>query len=301
MPYENLNDSSFFRHYYFVRNSFVKMSNKVFLKVEPRAMVSNLKENLLQTFQRSVRDLGSMEDAESQEQFRGLFNGKIIKARYTSWNQYYKIVDVCFDKKLNSHAIEFNGNRYSFLRTFMSKYPFLKNEVTDETQLVIKAMPLKSRFDKRKYDSQYHKITAETNNEDYVMKDFTNYFVCDSNSQDTTEWVIPELFHLLEDIYLAPSQYRFKERPPIFYDVNKHSLVYYVAAKFVDNFIISETVHKFLMNWRIIVNKSPESLYLQLFDKRVFQNDMKMFSPKAAESVERDLNLRYRFYIFKSK
>jgi len=60
MPYENLNDNEFFRHYYFVRNSFVKMSNKVFLKVEPLSMVSNLKENLLQTFRRHFGDTESL-------------------------------------------------------------------------------------------------------------------------------------------------------------------------------------------------------------------------------------------------
>ena len=46
MPYENLNDEDFFRHYYLVKNSFVKLMNKIYLKISPTCMVTNLKENL---------------------------------------------------------------------------------------------------------------------------------------------------------------------------------------------------------------------------------------------------------------
>jgi len=66
--------------------------------------------------------------------------------------------------------------------------------IDDEEQFIVKATPLKSRFDKRRYDSQYHKITASSNNEEYALTDFTNHFLVDDSSNE--EWIIPELFHL---------------------------------------------------------------------------------------------------------
>ena len=94
MPYDCETDPEFFKHYYFVRNSFVAMNKRLYLKIEPEIFVTAGAENLLQTLQRNFgASLG--EESSANGEIRASFVGKIVKAKYSSWNQFYRITDVC--------------------------------------------------------------------------------------------------------------------------------------------------------------------------------------------------------------
>lgn len=291
MPYEKLVDEDFFRHYYFVKNCFVKLANKIYLKINPTSMVSSMKESLYSIITKSYTKFCEKNQSANQDEFRNKFVGKIVKAKYASWNQYYKITDICLNEKLSEKRLDFNGKQYSFLQTFKTKFPFLA--INDLNQFIIKAVPLKSKFDKRRYDSQYHKVTAQSNNEDYKIKNLVNYFKVDFNDESDCpeEWIIPELFNLLDDIYASPSKYNFDKRPNVFNSVNKYALTYYIASKYVECLVASMEVRQTLLNWRITINCTTENMYFQLLDRN-FKCEMNLLSPEGA--VEKKRHIMYR-------
>jgi hypothetical protein len=94
MPYDCETDPEFFKHYYFVRNSFCTMNKRLYLKVEPEIFVTAGSENLLQTLTRNFGVSLGQENLQCDEIRKG-FVGKIVKAKYSSWNQFYRITDVC--------------------------------------------------------------------------------------------------------------------------------------------------------------------------------------------------------------
>jgi len=113
--------------------------NKIYLKISPTCMVTNLKENLHGIINRSYNKFCEKNKEASQEEFKQKFVGKIVKTKYAAWHQYYKITDICFDHKLSEKTLTINGKNYSLLKTFKAKFPF--QIIDDLDQFIVKAVP----------------------------------------------------------------------------------------------------------------------------------------------------------------
>lgn len=178
---------------------------------------------------------------------------------------------------------------FGLMKTFRAKYPWV--EILEEGQILVKAVPLTSKFSKRNYDSQYLSLNPKMQNlaaNEMSQHDFKNLFLVDpatgAGQKSSDEWIIPEIFELLEDLYVAPSKYKLQTRPKSFHSINKNGLVYYLISKYLENFTAGFEVRQSLSNWRISLPKTPETLVLSTLDRKHYP-ELMLYSPRGPEPV----------------